>query len=78
MRCAKPASQQRACRECGCTENDCSGCIARTGAPCHWIEADLCSACADPQAGLAPLAAIAVERQRQIVEEGFDAASEEA
>ncbi len=33
------------CRVCGCTDDDCSGCIARTGAPCRWIEPDLCSAC---------------------------------
>lgn len=35
------------CRVCGCTDEDCSGCVARTGAPCHWFEPDLCSACAD-------------------------------
>lgn len=35
----------RTCRVCGCTNLDCSGCIERTGEPCHWIEADLCSAC---------------------------------
>lgn len=35
----------RRCRVCGCTEEDCSGCIERTGQPCHWIEDDLCSAC---------------------------------
>jgi len=35
----------RRCRVCGCTDEDCSGCIERTGEPCHWVEADLCSAC---------------------------------
>ena len=35
------------CRKCGCTDADCSGCIERTGAPCSWVEPDLCSACAD-------------------------------
>lgn len=35
----------RTCRVCGCTDADCRGCIARTGSPCHWVEADLCSAC---------------------------------
>jgi hypothetical protein len=35
----------RRCRGCGCTDADCSGCIDRTGQPCHWVEADLCSAC---------------------------------
>lgn len=34
------------CRVCGCTDDDCSGCIERTGEPCHWVEADLCSVCA--------------------------------
>ena len=36
----------RACRVCGCTDEDCSGCIERTGEPCYWVEEDLCSACA--------------------------------
>jgi len=35
----------RACRVCGCTDDDCHGCIARTGHPCWWVAADLCSAC---------------------------------
>ena len=35
------------CRVCGCTDDDCSECIERTGKPCHWVEEDLCSACAD-------------------------------
>jgi hypothetical protein len=35
----------RRCRVCGCTDDDCSGCIERTGEPCFWIEDDLCSAC---------------------------------
>jgi hypothetical protein len=35
------------CRVCGCTNDDCSGCIERTGKPCYWVEEDLCSACAD-------------------------------
>lgn len=33
------------CRKCGCTDADCSGCVQRTGSPCHWVERDLCSAC---------------------------------
>ena len=37
----------RTCRVCGCTDDDCSGCIERTGTPCHWVEEDLCSACDD-------------------------------
>lgn len=37
------------CSQCWCTEADCSGCIARTGAPCTWTSErrDLCSACSD-------------------------------
>lgn len=34
------------CRVCGCTQMDCSGCVERTGEPCSWVAADLCSACA--------------------------------
>jgi hypothetical protein len=36
----------RQCRVCGCTDEDCSGCIERTGEPCGWAAADLCTACA--------------------------------
>ena len=35
----------RACTVCGCTDDDCSRCIARTGEACHWIGPRLCSAC---------------------------------
>ncbi|MEZ4961959.1 MAG: hypothetical protein R2830_19180 [Saprospiraceae bacterium] len=35
----------RTCRACGCTDEDCSLCIKKTGSPCHWVEEDLCSAC---------------------------------
>ncbi len=35
----------RTCRECGCTEDNCSQCIEATGEPCHWVEVDLCSRC---------------------------------
>lgn len=41
------------CRVCGCTDIDCRGCIARTGEPCHWVEDDLCSACAPAAAAAA-------------------------
>ncbi len=33
------------CRVCGCTDADCRACIRKTGAPCYWVEGDLCSAC---------------------------------
>jgi hypothetical protein len=41
----------RECRICGCTDDNCLGCIAKTGSPCHWIEDDLCSACAGEVSG---------------------------
>lgn len=37
--------QVRACRVCGCTEADCRQCIEKTGQPCVWVAATLCSAC---------------------------------
>lgn len=30
------------CRICGCTDSDCQQCIAKTFAPCHWVELDHC------------------------------------
>jgi hypothetical protein len=38
-------SADRECRICGCTDEDCSDCITRTGRPCSWAEPDLCTAC---------------------------------
>jgi hypothetical protein len=38
-------SGNRVCRVCGCTDDDCSQCIQKTGHACHWVEEDLCSAC---------------------------------
>lgn len=35
----------RTCRVCGCTDQDCRQCIQKTGSPCYWVGADLCSAC---------------------------------
>lgn len=37
----------RTCRLCGCTDNDCSQCIERTGERCYWLndKDNLCSAC---------------------------------
>ena len=34
------------CRVCGCRESNCSQCVEATGEPCHWVEDDLCSRCA--------------------------------
>jgi hypothetical protein len=39
------AREERRCRVCGCTDDDCRQCIEKTGEPCHWVEEDLCSAC---------------------------------
>jgi len=35
------------CRCCGCTEDDCSQCVERTGDACSWATPalDLCTAC---------------------------------
>ena len=44
---------ERTCRVCGCTEHD--ACVDLFGEPCHWVEADLCSACvweAEPYRGI--------------------------
>ena len=41
----KKIKDVRRCRVCGCTDEDCRGCIEKTGEPCHWVEEDLCSAC---------------------------------
>jgi hypothetical protein len=38
--------EARSCRVCGCTDENCAGCIERTGEPCYWVFSDLCSACA--------------------------------
>ena len=46
------AASMATCRVCGCTQDNCSQCIAATDEPCHWVEvpegeAPLCSRCAD-------------------------------
>lgn len=33
------------CRECGCTDLDCTQCIKKDGHPCWWVKEDLCSSC---------------------------------
>ena len=43
--CGIDDEEGQVCRVCGCTDDDCSGCIERTGHPCSWVEEDLCSAC---------------------------------
>lgn len=37
--------QVRECRLCGCTDDN--ACVGADGLPCHWVAADLCSACAE-------------------------------
>jgi hypothetical protein len=36
------------CVKCGCTDDDCTQCVERTGKPCFWVRDNLCSACAHP------------------------------
>ena len=43
----KRSETPRRCRICGCTDNDCTECIAAQGFPCSWVEEDLCSRCRD-------------------------------
>ena len=40
-----PDGRPRRCRSCGCTDEDCSKCIEKTGSPCSWSDMTLCSAC---------------------------------
>jgi hypothetical protein len=35
----------RICRQCGCTDVNCTACVEKTGQPCSWVKEDLCSAC---------------------------------
>lgn len=45
MAALEESQEERSCRVCGCTEENCKRCIEETELPCHWIEEDLCSAC---------------------------------
>ena len=63
-------SQERQCRVCGCTDDDCSDCIERTGYPCEWVEDDLCSACTG-------IGLIHYERLRQVDAEIYTAAGDD-
>ncbi len=57
LRIRRPLPQarlRRKCRICGCTDDDCSQCIAKTGEPCHWVEPNLCSACAGAECHALP------------------------
>lgn len=44
------ALEKWACRHCGCTNEECGGCVRRTGEPCHWVGDRLCSACVGKEA----------------------------
>lgn len=35
------------CHMCSCTDDEYRMCYERTGAPCWWVEPNLCSACAE-------------------------------
>ncbi len=52
---AKPryAVRSGVCRLCGCTDEDCSHCIERTGRPCSWADAEHTICTAHPKAALA-------------------------
>ena len=52
--------QAASCRRCGCSDLDCSECVERTGEPCWWVEADLCSACATRKEIAEAMAAVTV------------------
>lgn len=56
----------RTCRKCGCTDRNCRQCIERTGEPCHWVEADLCSACVEVPALFSEGEAVKVETSENI------------
>lgn len=66
----------RSCRVCGCTDADCRGCIERTGLPCHWVEADLCSACVGlhgpVRCPVAPAGCSVCDGYHHWLEDGFD------
>jgi hypothetical protein len=34
------------CIVCGCTDSNCSECVAVQGEPCHWVVPGVCSRCA--------------------------------
>lgn len=38
--------QIMSCRICGCTDDNCTECVRKTGESCYWVEPGLCSACA--------------------------------
>lgn len=73
VRLMRGDDEPAACRECGCTEDDSSGCIELTGAPCSWVEPDLCSACfskTKPLPAISPVAKfVVVDGRGELVSE---------
>ena len=43
--------EEQVCRVCGC-RNNAACCDEKTGETCHWVEPDLCSACAEGEKGV--------------------------
>lgn len=64
--------EERKCRVCGCTEENCTQCIEKTGGPCYWIEDDLCSACVEVPGRKGPIKQISVSQTilKKIVKSG--------
>jgi hypothetical protein len=56
------------CRICGCTDEDCSACVARTGTVCSWVEHNVCSACADAELTRDVLALVDIDLDRLTLE----------
>ncbi len=48
----KKKETDRVCEKCGCTENDCSECIAAQNEPCYWVAPGKCSRCFDENGNL--------------------------
>lgn len=42
-----PKHTDPGCINCGCTDEDCSQCVAATGEACHWVGPRKCSRCFD-------------------------------
>lgn len=62
-----PIGYRGRCRTCGCTDDECSGCVAVIGEPCYWLAPGLCSACGPMEltkAGVAELARLERDLRR--------------
>lgn len=66
------------CRVCGCTDADCSRCVAITGQPCSWVEDDLCSACATAKDAASPAATPPASTLAELLQHLADNAGEAA